>query len=462
MADGQLPFAFDDAPAPPEPEALTRDAEARDYAVNPAVHVALEASAGTGKTRVLVDRYLNLLALGIEPRRILAITFTRKAAAEMRARIVADLTRLGEQGRIPEPTWRELRGRLSEMAISTIDAFCLSLLGEFPLEADVDPGFAVADETETPRLVDEAARPRPAHRPGAERRRRRRGAAARAARRAAAAHRAHAPARSAAGRRRVARSVPGPRAPRHLGRAGRGAGRGPARAHLRRARWPPGALPRHRPGQREVPPARGPAAGRAHARASRRSRRDCRPGRPAARPLPHPGRRPAQAPERAEGELPVGNRLHGAHGAPRRPGSGGRRLAAGPSRRRQRRAGAQPALDAGPRPRAVPRAPSTSTPPWTSPARWSRPWRCWRRWKSSRRAATGSSRATSTCWSTSCRTPAARSGSWSSCWCGPGARAPAWPTKDRRRRRSSWSATASSRSTASATPRSACSTRRRG
>ena len=156
MADGQLPFAFDDAPAPPEPEALTRDAEARDYAVNPAVHVALEASAGTGKTRVLVDRYLNLLALGIEPRRILAITFTRKAAAEMRARIVADLTRLGEQGRIPEPTWRELRGRLSEVAISTIDAFCLSLLGEFPLEADVDPGFAVADETETPRLVDEA------------------------------------------------------------------------------------------------------------------------------------------------------------------------------------------------------------------------------------------------------------------------------------------------------------------
>ena len=89
--------------AAPEPEALTRDAEARDYAVNPAVHVALEASAGTGKTRVLVDRYLNLLALGIEPRRMLAITFTRKAAAEMRARIVADLTRLGEQGQIPEP-----------------------------------------------------------------------------------------------------------------------------------------------------------------------------------------------------------------------------------------------------------------------------------------------------------------------------------------------------------------------
>jgi ATP-dependent helicase/nuclease subunit A len=157
LAENQLPFAFDDAPeATPGDDALGRDADARAYAVNPAVHVALEASAGTGKTKVLVDRYLNLLAVGVEPRRVLAITFTRKAAAEMRARIVADLARMGEQGQIPAETWKELRGRLSEIGISTIDAFCLSLLGEFPLEADVDPGFSVADETETPRLVDEA------------------------------------------------------------------------------------------------------------------------------------------------------------------------------------------------------------------------------------------------------------------------------------------------------------------
>ena len=161
MPDGQLPFAFDgDEAAPAAPPtsdpALDRDAAARVYAVDPSAHVALEASAGTGKTKVLVDRYLNLLAAGVEPRRVLAITFTRKAAAEMRARIVADLTRMGETGQIPAETWKDLRGRLSEVAISTIDAFCLSLLGEFPLEADVDPGFGVADETETPRLMDEA------------------------------------------------------------------------------------------------------------------------------------------------------------------------------------------------------------------------------------------------------------------------------------------------------------------
>ena len=44
----------------------------------------------------------------------------------------------------------------AEIAISTIDAFCLSLLREFPLEADLDPGFEMADETEVPRLVEES------------------------------------------------------------------------------------------------------------------------------------------------------------------------------------------------------------------------------------------------------------------------------------------------------------------
>ena len=60
------------------------DAAARQRAVDPAHNVVLEASAGTGKTHVLVDRYLNLLSRGVEPTNILAITFTRKAAAEMR------------------------------------------------------------------------------------------------------------------------------------------------------------------------------------------------------------------------------------------------------------------------------------------------------------------------------------------------------------------------------------------
>jgi ATP-dependent helicase/nuclease subunit A len=132
------------------------DAAARRHAVDPSQNIVLEASAGTGKTRVLVERYVNLLLAGVDPDNILAITFTRKAAAEMRQRIVERLKETVRSSAIDAARWRDLRGRLSDIAISTIDAFCLALLREFPLEADVDPGFELADDTDVPRLVEEA------------------------------------------------------------------------------------------------------------------------------------------------------------------------------------------------------------------------------------------------------------------------------------------------------------------
>jgi ATP-dependent helicase/nuclease subunit A len=132
------------------------DATARSFAVDPTKNVVLEASAGTGKTRVLVERYVNLLRAGIEPENILAITFTRKAAAEMRQRIVDRLKEASRLSEFDAARWRDLKERLGDIAVSTIDAFCLQLLREFPLEADVDPGFDLADNTEVPRLVDES------------------------------------------------------------------------------------------------------------------------------------------------------------------------------------------------------------------------------------------------------------------------------------------------------------------
>ena len=132
------------------------DALARQHAVDPSRHIVLEASAGTGKTRVLVDRYVNLLAAGIDPRHILAITFTRKAAAEMRARIVARLEERVRLQTFDAGRWRALRTRIADVNISTIDAFCLALLREFPLEADIDPSFDLADDTELPRVTEAA------------------------------------------------------------------------------------------------------------------------------------------------------------------------------------------------------------------------------------------------------------------------------------------------------------------
>jgi ATP-dependent helicase/nuclease subunit A len=134
----------------------TADQTARRDAVDPGRNVVLEASAGTGKTRVLVERYVNLLRAGVDPEHILAITFTRKAAAEMRERIVDRLREASRTSEIDRARWRELKERLGDIAISTIDAFCLSLLREFPLEADVDPGFDLAADTEVPRLIGES------------------------------------------------------------------------------------------------------------------------------------------------------------------------------------------------------------------------------------------------------------------------------------------------------------------
>lgn len=151
----EQPSLFDDAsgaveiPEPPDQPIRTR-------ATDPGRDVVLEASAGTGKTRVLVDRYVRLIEAGIDPRHILAITFTRKAAAEMRDRVLATLGQRADRGELVAPLWRSLRDRIADIQISTIDAFCFGLLREFPLEADVDPAFEIADETEMARFANEA------------------------------------------------------------------------------------------------------------------------------------------------------------------------------------------------------------------------------------------------------------------------------------------------------------------
>ncbi len=138
------------------------DEPERAFAKDPRNHVVLEASAGTGKTKVLVDRYVNLIEAGVDPRNILAITFTRKAAAEMRDRVLATIR---ERVAGPDQSasagalraqWALIKDRAADINISTIDAFCFGLLREFPLEADVDPAFEIADETEVPRFRAEA------------------------------------------------------------------------------------------------------------------------------------------------------------------------------------------------------------------------------------------------------------------------------------------------------------------
>jgi len=157
---------------------LTAEADLRQRrAADPLASVWVAASAGTGKTKVLTDRVLTLLLAGALPRRLLCLTFTKAAAAEMAvrlnrrlagwattddARLVADLTRL--LGRAPDPAELVRARRLfaqvldtpGGMAIETLHAFCQSLLRRFPLEAGVAPHFQVMDDADAAEALDAA------------------------------------------------------------------------------------------------------------------------------------------------------------------------------------------------------------------------------------------------------------------------------------------------------------------
>jgi ATP-dependent helicase/nuclease subunit A len=110
----------------------------------------ITAGAGTGKTHVLVRKYISLLEGGVGVGNILALTFTEKAAAEMKVRVRQALAE--KEGE----AWDAVRDEFLWAKISTFHAFCASVLREFPLEANVGPNFAVLDEREALRLREEA------------------------------------------------------------------------------------------------------------------------------------------------------------------------------------------------------------------------------------------------------------------------------------------------------------------
>ncbi|MCG8507755.1 MAG: UvrD-helicase domain-containing protein, partial [Rhodospirillales bacterium] len=150
---------------------------AQVLAADPSQSVWLSANAGTGKTRVLIDRISRLLLAGTAPSKVLCLTFTKAAAAEMSNRLNE---RLGEWAAIDDTALKarltKLLGRSVEtkaliparhlfaraletpggLKIRTIHAFCESLLGQFPLEAGVPAHFSVIDERTEAEFLAEA------------------------------------------------------------------------------------------------------------------------------------------------------------------------------------------------------------------------------------------------------------------------------------------------------------------
>jgi ATP-dependent helicase/nuclease subunit A len=151
---------------------------AQRQALDPRASVWVSASAGTGKTKVLTERLLTLMLDGTDPARILCLTFTRAAAAEMANRVndrlakwtVLPRGRLAQElvdltGRYPRDEdiarARQLFARVLDTPggakIETIHAFCQSLLRRFPLEAQVPPEFTVIDERSAGEALSDAA-----------------------------------------------------------------------------------------------------------------------------------------------------------------------------------------------------------------------------------------------------------------------------------------------------------------
>ncbi|MCX6693471.1 MAG: UvrD-helicase domain-containing protein [Methanomicrobiales archaeon] len=108
--------------------------------------MVVTAGAGTGKTFVLVEKYLDLVeSQGYRPGEILALTFTDKAAAEMRARVRSTIA--GKVKSEPDnPVWREASLEVIIAPIMTFHAFCAQILREFAIEAGLEPGFIIMDK----------------------------------------------------------------------------------------------------------------------------------------------------------------------------------------------------------------------------------------------------------------------------------------------------------------------------
>ena len=121
----------------------------------------VEAAAGTGKTTVLVSRLVAVLASGrTTVDRIVAVTFTRKAAGELKLRLRQALDRAREQS-TEEAEQGHLEAavaRLEEAHIGTIHSFCAEILRERPVEAGVDPAFREIDDEEAARRYDRSFR----------------------------------------------------------------------------------------------------------------------------------------------------------------------------------------------------------------------------------------------------------------------------------------------------------------
>lgn len=126
--------------------------------VNVQKNVLVAAGAGSGKTHVLVERYVELLRTypEVSVDMIVAVTFTRKAAGEMRNRLKLKFKELADSEPENSDRWQKCLADIDTAKIGTIHSLCESILKAFPAEALIDPQFEVVDEVSQTELIDES------------------------------------------------------------------------------------------------------------------------------------------------------------------------------------------------------------------------------------------------------------------------------------------------------------------
>src|SRR6266403_2006737 len=119
-------------------------------------HLSVTAGPGSGKTFVLVERYLEILRTKkVSVDNIVAITFTNRAANEMRQRVRRKIDALlSTTSGNERQTWLRHKRALEGAVITTIHGFCSRLLHEFPVEANIDPQFMLLDEHQAAMLLE--------------------------------------------------------------------------------------------------------------------------------------------------------------------------------------------------------------------------------------------------------------------------------------------------------------------
>ena len=122
-------------------------------------NVLVSAGAGSGKTMVLVERYIEVLRNDDDSTisDIIAVTFTRKAAEEMRSRLKLRLKQISAEAEpAQKKRWSKLLADVDRARIGTIHSLCESILKSFPAEAGIDPQFELLDELSRAELINES------------------------------------------------------------------------------------------------------------------------------------------------------------------------------------------------------------------------------------------------------------------------------------------------------------------